>query len=113
MDHRHRGDFRAPRLARAFEADDFLLAIQIGDAITRLHPGARVAVMVLVVIGPERTVFARAFRQWLADDLLDVFESEHLRTTIAPAKVRVQRRVFAHLVLLPHYIASGSPPQRY
>ena len=73
-------------LARAFEANNFLFAVEIGDAVAGANPGAGVAID-LIVIGPKRAVLHCAFRQLLADDLFNVFESEHFRPATAAFEV--------------------------
>lgn len=100
----------AASLARAFEPHHLLIAVDIGDAIARFHPGAGVGMVILIVIGPERAMDLRAARQVGADDRFDIFEGQHFRASPAPLQVGSQRLVFvgSHLVPLPQRFASAT-----
>lgn len=85
------GEFQA--LAGALEADDLLVTVEIGHAIAGAAPSMRRRAFRAIVVRPERPMLGGAQRQLLANDALDVFESEHFRPATAAFKVGLQRLI--------------------
>lgn len=83
-------------LAGAFEADDPVVAVDPGDAVSGFAPGGALGVGALVVVGPERALPQRALRQPRPEDRLDVLEGQKLGPTILPFEMLLEGGVFPH-----------------
>src|SRR5262249_12552041 len=83
------------------------LAVHISNPIAGADPGLRVAMVALLVVGPEGAMLGGAHRQFFADNILNIFERQELSAPVASIEMSLQR------LILPQHGPRLSRPPRF